>query len=76
MAMKRLAALTGSKESFLVVYGVTVFFGVLLLALTLGWIYGYQGGMDWNSSKEPQFNIHIFLMTLGFLFLQGHGKTH
>ncbi|CAG0918162.1 unnamed protein product [Notodromas monacha] len=71
----RVAENLGTHPLFLKVYSVATLSGLLLLAITLGWIYGFQGGMDWNSSKEPQFNIHIFLMTLGFLVLQCHGAV-
>ncbi|CAG0884813.1 unnamed protein product [Cyprideis torosa] len=58
--------------AYWVTLAVTEILGVLSILLLIGWLVGFQQGFDWNSTKEPQFNIHMLLMPLAMLFLYGN----
>ncbi|KAL5721819.1 ascorbate ferrireductase (transmembrane) [Ranunculus cassubicifolius] len=48
------------------------FFGVMAAILMLVWLLHYRGGIDLDSDKNDRvFNVHPFLMYLGFIFVAG-----
>lgn len=46
-----------------------IIFGVV--ALTVYWVFKFRGGIDIEKDPLLQFNLHIILMIIGFVFFCG-----
>lgn len=70
--MDEIGAPSLCKSTFKKLYWIAQIFGVLAVALILGIIFRYQGGVAWNSNLGLKFHWHPILMIIGMIFLYGN----
>lgn len=61
-----------SKTLFQRLYWTAQIFGVTAVALILGIVFRYMGGVAWNSNLSLKFHWHPILMVFGMIFLYGN----
>lgn len=64
------------KSTFQRLYWAAQVVGLSAVALLLGIVFRYMGGVAWNSNLSLKFHWHPILMVTGLVFLYGNCEYH
>ncbi|ODN00241.1 Cytochrome b reductase 1 [Orchesella cincta] len=62
-----------SRKIFKAGFVVAAVSGILMWLLMFVWVFGFTGGVSWGTDSKTEINLHVILMTVFMVYLQGHG---
>ncbi len=64
-----------SRKIFKAGFIVAAVSGILMWLLMFVWVFGFTGGVTWGTNSGTEINLHVILMTVFMVYLQGHGMS-